>query len=86
MLEEVLAARQMTLAVFAKRIGVYRTFVYKLCDGQSPPPSQRIAAWADLLELTPKERRRFMVAAGLGHVPAALRDTVRDALRREARP
>lgn len=85
-LDELLTARGLTPLAFAKSAGVYRSFIYKLLDGQSPPPAKRIAEWAGVLKLTPKERNRLFVAAGLEHVPSPLREVVKSALRRDLKP
>ena len=46
--------------------------------GRRPPPLERIADWADALDLAPEDRRLFLDLAAVEHLPASVRDRFRE--------
>ncbi len=63
----------MTQTEFARRCGFERAFVSALKGGLKPP-EERLAQWADVLELTGSERAEFLEAGWLANAPPEVSD------------
>ena len=68
-MEALLKQRDLSAYAFAKKVKVGTSFIRWVMIGKKPVPERRIEAWADALELTGKERERFVEAAYLTHCP-----------------
>jgi transcriptional regulator with XRE-family HTH domain len=68
-LERLLEKRGLSGSAFARKVGISTSFLRWTMVGQKPVPGPRIDAWADALDLTGRERDRFVEAAWLTHAP-----------------
>lgn len=73
-LEQLLAARSLSLRAFASRIGMSPGWVSRVKRLTLAP--EHMEVWADTLELKDDERERFLVLAWLTHAPPFVRDYV----------
>jgi transcriptional regulator with XRE-family HTH domain len=80
--EQLLAARSLSLRSFAQRIGMSPGWVSRVKRLTIAP--EHIEVWADALELRGAERERFIVLAWLTHAPPFIREYVATLERRLA--
>ena len=73
--------RGLTLELVAAEVGVSIAQLSHLELGRRAPSPEHDEALAVALALRPAERRRWLVLAGLAHVPPGLREAVMAALR-----
>jgi transcriptional regulator with XRE-family HTH domain len=76
LLHKTLKDRGLSYAAFARLVGVKPPLVFAIRSGKQRIPKARIAAWADRLDLTGKERVHFLDEAWLSHASEHVRDLV----------
>jgi transcriptional regulator with XRE-family HTH domain len=72
-----LGARNLSGNAFARLSGSNQSHLSKILRSQRPPPLERVAAWADLLQLSHQDRLVLVALAELEHVPAGLLPSLR---------
>jgi transcriptional regulator with XRE-family HTH domain len=75
-LTTILAEKGWSLREFARQSGAHQAALSLMNNGKRPVPLARVEAWADLLELTGRNRERFIDLAELSHAPERLRNLV----------
>lgn len=80
--DQLLTARGLSVRVFARQSGLAWSFIQRVRAGRAIPPLERIDAWADILALTGRDRRRFIDLAHWSHVPGTVRPWLRQRLKR----
>mgnify|MGYP006935495509 CR=1 FL=1 len=66
----------MSVAAFARLVGVRPPYVFQVIKGSCPLAAPQIDRWADALKLAGEEREVFIVAAWLIRTPPLVREYV----------
>jgi hypothetical protein len=72
-LRQHLASAPLTVAAFARLVGVRPPYVHQVLKGSRPLAGRQIDRWADALALTGEDRQAFTVAAWLMRTPPTVR-------------
>ena len=77
LLQTHLQQQRLSLRAYAFKIGIPYTYVHKVIYGDRPPPLDRIASWAAILDLTPNEAALFIEEATIATGSPELQALVR---------
>jgi len=82
-----LKAAPLSVAAFARMVGVRPPYVFQVIKGTCPLAARQIDRWADALALAGQDREEFIMSAWLLRTPPMVRTYVgrlRDAARKPA--
>jgi hypothetical protein len=63
-----------TIPEFSLKVGIHKSILSKISEGGIAPKWERVLILVRYLELTGKERQRFLDLAAIAHLPPDVRD------------